>query len=76
MKFAKWGNSLAVRIPADVAELIGAKAGEEAEFRVTADKKLEIGRNRRRERALEKLRAMRVPLPEGFKFDRNEIYDN
>jgi len=76
MKVAKWGNSLAVRIPADVAERVGLKEGDEAEFRITAENRLEIGRDRRREDALKRLRELRVVLPEDFVFNRNEIYDS
>jgi antitoxin MazE len=76
MRFAKWGNSLAVRIPAEIVEKSGLKDGDEANIVLTADNVIEIRRDDRRERALERLRAMRMPLPEGFKFDRDEIYDN
>lgn len=76
MRFAKWGNSLAVRIPAEIVEKSGLKEGDEASLVLTSDNVIEIRRDDRRERALRKLRAMRVPLPEGFKFDRDEIYDN
>ena len=76
MKVTKWGNSLAVRIPADVAAKIGLREGDEAEFRVTAENRLEIGKDRRREEALKRFRELRVALPEDFVFDRDEIYDN
>lgn len=75
MKLARWGNSLAIRIPAEVVEKLGLREGDEAEYRVTPDNKLEISRDLRREKALERLRKLRVPLPEGYVFDRDEIYD-
>jgi antitoxin MazE len=76
MKVSKWGNSLAIRIPAEVAQKIGLQEGDEAAYRVTAENKLEIGRDRRREEALERFRELRVVLPEDFVFDRDEIYDS
>ncbi|HWE86818.1 MAG TPA: AbrB/MazE/SpoVT family DNA-binding domain-containing protein [Terracidiphilus sp.] len=76
MKLARWGNSLAIRIPAEIAEKSGLNVGDEANIVLTADNVIEIRRDDRREQALKQLRAMRVPLPEGFKFDRDEIYDN
>ena len=33
MKISKWGNSLAVRIPMDVARRLGLKEGDEVDFR-------------------------------------------
>ncbi len=35
MQVAKWGNSLAIRIPAAVAEALGLRAGDEVEVHVT-----------------------------------------
>ena len=37
IQVAKWGNSLALRIPADQARRIGIKEGDSLEARVTAD---------------------------------------
>lgn len=76
MKFAKWGNSIAIRVPADVVAKLGISADEEAQIKVTGEHSFEVTRDRRRQEAIEKLRKMRVALPEGYKFDRDEIYDN
>jgi antitoxin MazE len=76
MKFAKWGNSVAVRIPAEVAEKLGFRLGEPAQFAITRDNKLQIGRDRSREEAIEKMKSLRFVVPGDFKFDRDEIYDN
>lgn len=37
LQVAKWGNSLAVRIPAEVVRRIGIKEGDSVEARLTAD---------------------------------------
>jgi antitoxin MazE len=72
MQVAKWGNSLAVRIPQAVVEALKLKEGDEIEITVAGARRFEIARDRRREEALKRLRALRRPLPQGFKFDRDE----
>jgi antitoxin MazE len=37
LQVAKWGNSLAVRIPADYVRHIGIKEGDQVEAHLTAD---------------------------------------
>lgn len=76
MRMSKWGNSLAIRIPAEVVEKLGLKADDEAEIRITGGDSFEVVRNLRRQQAIEKMRAMRFVLPENYKFDRDEIYDS
>ena len=70
MQVAKWGNSLAVRIPVAVAEALCLKEGDEIEVVIMGRRHFAIGRDRGRERALKKIRALRRPLPRGFHFDR------
>jgi antitoxin MazE len=72
MRVAKWGNSLAVRLPDAVVKALKLKTGDEIEIVVTGARQFEIGRDHRRERALERLRALKTPLPKGFRFDRDE----
>jgi antitoxin MazE len=72
MQVAKWGNSLAVRLPAVVVEALNLKEGDQIEIRVAGEREFEIGRDKTRERALERLRKLRRPFPSGFTFDRDE----
>jgi len=72
VRVAKWGNSLAVRLPAAVVEALDLKDGDDIEIRVASGTKFEVTRDRTRERALARLRKLRRPLPEGFVFDREE----
>jgi len=72
MQVSRWGNSLAVRIPARVADALHLKEGDEIEIRITGDRSFEIDRNRSRERALARIRAFRKELPADWKFDRDE----
>lgn len=75
MKFAKWGNSLAIRIPAEVVAKLGIFPDEEAQIKVTGEHSFEITRDRRRQGAIETLRKLRVAVPDDFVFNRDEIYD-
>lgn len=75
VKVSEWGNSLGIRIPKDVADALHLKKGDEIEVRVAEDGGLEIARDDRRRRALERLRQLARPLPPGWKFSRDEIYD-
>jgi antitoxin MazE len=72
MQVAKWGNSLAVRLPAAVVDALKLKEGDQIEIRVAGDREFEVSHDRRRQEALEGLRKLRRPLPTDFKFDRDE----
>jgi antitoxin MazE len=75
MQVSKWGNSLAVRIPADVVRELGLKEGDSIELRRAADGALEIvTEEERRRQALATLRTFRGRMPADFKFDREEIH--
>jgi antitoxin MazE len=72
MQVSKWGNSLAIRLPAAVVEALELKEGDEVEVHVVGDRAFGIDRDRSRERALERIRAFRKRLPADWKFDREE----
>jgi antitoxin MazE len=72
MQVAKWGNSLAVRLPAAVVEALELKEGDQIEIRIADVRTFEIQRDRSRQDALDKLRKLRRPLPAGFVFDRDD----
>jgi antitoxin MazE len=72
MRVAKWGNSLAVRLPDAVVKALKLKTGDEIEIVASGARRFEVGRDRSRERALERLRRLKKPLPKGFRFDRDE----
>jgi antitoxin MazE len=71
MQVGKWGNSLAVRLPRAVVEALKLKEGDEIEITVADRRRFKIVRDKRRDEALRRLRALRRPLPPGFKFDRD-----
>lgn len=72
MRVAKWGNSLAVRLPSAVVEALELKEGDEIEIHVAADRAFLVERDRSRQQALDRLRRLRRPLPPGFRFDRED----
>ena len=72
MQVAKWGNSLAVRLPAAVVEALALKEGEEIEIRVADARAFEVARKPGREELLKRLRAFRGRLPADWTFDREE----
>ena len=72
MQVSKWGNSLAIRLPSAVVEALNLKEGDQIEIRVAGDREFEVSRDRSRQRAIDRLRRLRRPLPTGFSFDRDE----
>jgi antitoxin MazE len=72
MRVAKWGNSLAVRLPAVVTEALDLKEGDEIDIRVAGTREFDVSRDRSRQNALDRLRKLRRPVPPGFRFDREE----
>jgi antitoxin MazE len=72
MQVAKWGNSLAIRLPSAVVEALDLKEGDQIEIQVAGARKFEISRDNSTRKAIEKIRQLRRPLPPGFKLDRLE----
>jgi antitoxin MazE len=72
MRVSKWGNSLAIRLPASVVEALRLKEGDEVEVHVATGRAFGIARDRSREHALTRIRALRKKLPPDWKFDREE----
>lgn len=75
MQVAKWGNSLAVRLPTAVVDALALKEGDQIEIRVAGDREFEVTRDRSRQKAIERLRRLRRALPAGFTFDREEAHE-
>ena len=72
MRVAKWGNSLAVRLPDAVVQALKLKSGDDIEIVVAGAREFQVERDKSRERALARLRELKKPLPKGFRFDREE----
>jgi antitoxin MazE len=72
MRVCKWGNSLAIRLPAAVVEALKLKAGDEINIRVTGSRDLVAEREPTRQELIARIKKLGRPLPPGFKFDRKE----
>jgi antitoxin MazE len=72
MQVAKWGNSLAIRLPAAVVEALGLNEGDEIEIHVADIRQFGVARKPGRAELLKRLRGFRGRLPDDFKFDRDE----
>lgn len=76
MKVAKWGNSLAVRLPAAAVEALGLKEGDEVQITVAeTGRAFEVEKKLCREEAIKSLRKYRGMMPADFKFDREALYE-
>lgn len=73
MRVAKWGNSLAIRLPVSVVEALELKEGDDIELLVKDENVLEVAQKPGREELIKRLRAFRGRLPADFKFDRDEL---
>lgn len=72
MLVSKWGNSLAVRLPAAVVDELNLREGDEIEIHVEAGRRFGVRRKPDPETILAELRAFRGRLPADFRFDRDE----
>ena len=72
MKVAKWGNSLAVRLPAELVAELGLVEGDELQILKARRDRLDVERKQTKEEALAKLRSLRGLLPADYKFNREE----
>ncbi|HTZ88790.1 MAG TPA: AbrB/MazE/SpoVT family DNA-binding domain-containing protein [Alloacidobacterium sp.] len=72
MQVSKWGNSLAVRLPAVVVEALALKEGDQITIHIAGKREFEVSRDRSRQKAIEGLRKLRRPFPPDFTFDREE----
>ena len=72
MQVAKWGNSLAIRLPAAVVDTLDLKEGDEIEIVVAGARAFGVKRRPGPRDVLARLRKYRGRLPADFKFDRIE----
>lgn len=72
MRIAKWGNSLAIGLPATIVEALDLREGDEIEIHVADARAFAVARKPGRSELLHRLRAFRGRLPPDFKFDRDD----
>ena len=74
MQVAKWGNSLAVRLPTAVVEALSLREGDDIEIEVAGARAFEIRKKPEARELLARIKKYRGRLPAAFKFDRLEAH--
>jgi antitoxin MazE len=72
MQVAKWGNSLAIRLPAAVVKALTLKEGDDIEVLIAGERAFEISKKQTRSDFLNRLREFRNRLPADYSFSRLE----
>ena len=72
MQVSKWGNSLAIRLPASVVKALDLQEGDDIEVVVADRRVFQVRKNADRDEILDRLREFRGKLPPDFRFDRDE----
>jgi antitoxin MazE len=79
MQVSKWGNSLAVRLPAGLVQVLDLKEGEEIDLHLVGERAFEVSKKPDVKALLVRLHQYRGRLPADFHFDRlqaNERVDH
>ncbi|SDJ72914.1 transcriptional regulator/antitoxin, MazE [Bradyrhizobium sp. Rc2d] len=69
---SKWGNSLAVRLPKALVEALNLSPGDELNVVEASKGRLAVEKIDKRAEFLRQVEQFQFPLPEGYKFDRDE----
>ncbi len=72
MQVSKWGNSLAIRLPASVVKALELNEGDDIEVQIADERVFRLKKKPTNEALLKRLRKFRGKLPADFKFDREE----
>ncbi len=75
MQICKWGNSLAIRLPAKIVEELGLKEGDDIVVRRATDGALEVERRPSADERFARMLKHRGSLPADYKFNRDELYE-
>jgi len=70
MQVSKWGNSLAIRLPASVVKGLELHEGDNIEVLIADERVFQVRKKPDNEAILRRLRQFRGKLPADFKFDR------
>lgn len=72
MRVTKWGNSLAIRLPAAIVETLDLHEGDDVVLHASGKRTLVIEKSPSAKERLARLRRFRGCLPNDFKFGRSE----
>jgi len=74
MQVSKWGNSLAIRLPAAVVDVLQLQEGDDVEVVVAGERSFQVRRKPGSDALLARVRRLRGKLPADFKFDRDDAH--
>ena len=74
MQVAKWGNSLAVRLPAELVRELGLKEGDQIDL-IKDEGKVRVRRLARADEVLNGLRRFRGKLPAADRLSRDAAHE-
>lgn len=74
MQVAKWGNSLAVRLPAELVRQLGLKEGDDIDIHADGAG-LAVARHQRPDEVLASLRQFRGRLPAASRLSRDDAHE-
>ena len=72
MLVSKWGNSLAVRLPKKLVEALRLSPGDELDVVEASKGRVAVEKVDNRAEFLRQAEAFHFPLPDDYKFDRDE----
>jgi len=72
MRVSKWGNSLAIRLPAIVVEALELTEGDEITVTMAGQRELDVARKPSRDELIARLEKFRGRLPADFRFNREK----
>ncbi|MBL8512631.1 MAG: AbrB/MazE/SpoVT family DNA-binding domain-containing protein [Betaproteobacteria bacterium] len=72
MQVSKWGNSLAIRLPASVVNALELKEGDDIEVLIEGERAMRVTRAPSRSDLAARLSKFQGKLPAGFKFSRDD----
>lgn len=74
MQVSKWGNSLAIRLPAAVVEVLQLHEGDDVEVVVAGARSFQLRKKPGKDALLARVRRLRGKLPADFKFERDDAH--
>lgn len=72
MQVSKWGNSLAVRLPKELVDKLRLAPGDKLKVVEASKEHIAVEKVDKRAEFLRQMEQFHFPLPEGYKFDRDE----
>ena len=72
MQVSKWGNSMAIRLPASVVQALELHEGDDIEVLIAGERVFRVKKKPGNDAILARLRQFREKLPADFKFDRDD----